>query len=59
MRPDDTEKTITERLKIYHAETGPIEEFYREAGLLLEYNIKKGIDDLPDILEKIDDFVSQ
>jgi adenylate kinase len=34
-RPDDTEPVIRQRLAVYHRETEPIIEVYREAGLLL------------------------
>jgi adenylate kinase len=34
-RPDDTEPVIRQRLAVYHRETEPIIEVYRQAGLLL------------------------
>ncbi len=33
-RPDDNEATVSERLKVYEAETRPLADFYREQGLL-------------------------
>lgn len=34
-RKDDTPSVITERFKIYHAETEPVAEYYRKKGILL------------------------
>jgi adenylate kinase len=35
-RPDDTEETVTKRLKVYFAETAPLIEYYKQSGKLLE-----------------------
>ncbi|MBI5001042.1 MAG: adenylate kinase [Euryarchaeota archaeon] len=35
-RDDDNEKTVTNRLNIYHTQTAPLIEFYRVKGLLVE-----------------------
>ena len=58
-RPDDNEESIEERLKIYYDKTGPIEQYFKDSGLLLEYNIKKGIDDVPDIIDKMNQFINR
>mmetsp|Transcript_40418 Transcript_40418/g.101681 ORF Transcript_40418/g.101681 Transcript_40418/m.101681 type:complete len:280 (-) Transcript_40418:166-1005(-) len=42
-RADDTEPVIRKRLEIYHAEAGPVEEFYRAQGILLDFEIVAGI----------------
>jgi len=36
VRDDDTEKTVRERLSIFHGQIGPIKEFYKERNLLTE-----------------------
>jgi adenylate kinase len=33
-RPDDNEATVSERLKVYEAQTRPLADYYREQGLL-------------------------
>ena len=37
-RDDDNEATVRSRLKVYHDQTEPLEDFYRAQGLLLEVN---------------------
>ena len=43
-RKDDTEEIILKRLKIYENESKPLEAFYRERALLLDYEITGGIE---------------
>ncbi len=52
-RADDTEVIIRERLKIYQEETFPIIDFYRSKGLLLEFEVRKGVADLPELAQLI------
>jgi adenylate kinase len=35
-RPDDTEDTVRKRLVVYSEETGPVVDFYRDGGILIE-----------------------
>jgi adenylate kinase len=35
-RADDKPETIKERLKVYHEQTAPLEEFYRNRGILCD-----------------------
>lgn len=42
-RTDDTEEVVKERLRIYNEKSQPVEEFYRERGKLLEFNLPGGI----------------
>lgn len=35
-RPDDREETVRHRLEVYHQQTEPLEQFYRDRGLLRE-----------------------
>lgn len=53
IRIDDTLEIIEERLKIFYQQNNPIVEYYKSCGLLLEYHVKRGIDDVPDILNQI------
>lgn len=54
-RKDDTEEIIRDRLGIYFKETFPIIEYYREKGLLMEFQVKKGVADLPDLVAAIEE----
>ncbi|ESW16512.1 hypothetical protein PHAVU_007G162600 [Phaseolus vulgaris] len=42
-RSDDTEAVVKERLRIYREMTQPVEDFYRNRGKLLEFNLPGGI----------------
>ncbi|KAL5067924.1 hypothetical protein RYX36_018811 [Vicia faba] len=42
-RSDDTELVVKERLRIYNELSRPVEEFYRNRGKLLEFNLPGGI----------------
>ncbi len=51
-RSDDTPETIKERLRVYHAQTQPIEKFYNNADALKEIDATKPVDQvLNDILQ--------
>eukprot|EP00484_Ammonia_sp_Unknown_P007273 CAMPEP_0197058040 /NCGR_PEP_ID=MMETSP1384-20130603/103327_1 /TAXON_ID=29189 /ORGANISM="Ammonia sp." /LENGTH=270 /DNA_ID=CAMNT_0042492649 /DNA_START=218 /DNA_END=1030 /DNA_ORIENTATION=+ len=54
IRIDDTMEVIEERLRIFYEQNIPIVEFYKASGLLVEWDVKKGVDDIPDILSKIE-----
>jgi adenylate kinase len=43
-REDDTFNVIKERLAIYHQETEPMLDFYRQQGLLVEINGEQSVD---------------
>ena len=42
-RRDDMSETVRERLKVYHAQTEPIIEFYRSHEILLVFDASEGI----------------
>ncbi|KAL6651829.1 hypothetical protein ACP70R_010754 [Stipagrostis hirtigluma subsp. patula] len=42
-RTDDTEEVVKERLRVYHALSQPVEDFYRARGKLLEFDLPGGI----------------
>ncbi len=44
-RKDDAPETVRARLSVYHAETEPLKDFYRERGIL------KCVDNIPNIAE--------
>jgi len=43
-REDDREETVRHRLSVYHEQTRPLVEFYRERGLLVTVNGAEAID---------------
>lgn len=45
-RADDREEAVRERLSIYDAQTAPLVEFYRKAGLLFEIDADKSPDEI-------------
>jgi adenylate kinase len=45
-RTDDTPETVKKRLEEYDAQTGPLVPYYRERGLLHEYDARGGIEDI-------------
>jgi adenylate kinase len=49
-RVDDTEEVIRERMAIYHRETKPLSDAYRERGLLVEVD---GLGDIDEVTERI------
>lgn len=54
VRADDNEQTIENRLHLFYEANDPLMKFYEEEGILMSYDIKKGIDDFPDILGRIE-----
>lgn len=50
-RPDDNEKVILDRLKVYQADTSPLLEYYKSKGLVKEIEAGKGSPQ--DIFKKI------
>lgn len=52
-RDDDKEEVVTERLKVYHAQTAPLINYYTKQGKLQDFNVKKGIDDTPRLFQEL------
>jgi adenylate kinase len=53
-REDDREETILHRLKVYHRQTAPLENFYSERGQLISVDAEKSIAEVSDtILEAL------
>ncbi len=44
-RPDDQEDTVIQRLDVYNTQTGPIIDFYKKAGVLMEVDGKDGVEE--------------
>lgn len=52
-RPDDTEDTVRNRLKVYEDQTKPLIDFYMKKGLLKRVSGDMGVDELFKVLSKI------
>jgi adenylate kinase len=50
-RADDTEEIVSDRLAIYNREAGPLLEHYEKQGIVHQFHIKKGMEDVPELLE--------
>lgn len=53
-REDDNEIIIEKRLNVFYSFNDPLVDYYEKQEILINYDIKKGIDDFPDILTKIE-----
>ena len=51
-RPDDTEETVTNRLKVYEEKTKPLVEFYRKKGVLQCIDAEGDVDEITQRLER-------
>jgi adenylate kinase len=45
-RPDDNEETVRNRLKVYHEQTAPLIEYYKNQGILREIDGSKSIEEI-------------
>ena len=52
-RADDTEDVVTARMVVYHAETAPLVAFYRARGKLQDFAVRKGLDDMPRLVNEL------
>ena len=53
MRSDDTEEVIEARLAVYAEETSPLIGFYEQRGMLVDFVVKKGMQDVDTLRKKI------
>jgi adenylate kinase len=58
-RSDDTEKTVKERLAVFHEQIGPLKEFYAKTGLLNEVNSENGSNASQECLKVIQSRIDQ
>jgi adenylate kinase len=45
-RSDETEESVKRRIEIYHEETEPLIQYYKDEGILIEINGEQSIDDV-------------
>ena len=50
-RADDREETVRNRLRVYEKETAPLIGFYSKLGVLRDFDVKKGLDDFPKLVD--------
>jgi len=53
-REDDTESVVRNRLSIYHIHTAPLIAFYQQRKQLLDFHVKRGIEDWNDLKALLD-----
>ena len=58
-RSDDTEEVVKERLRIYEDETMPLVEFYEKQQRLVRFEVFKGVEDVPRLLQTVDQALAQ
>eukprot|EP00919_Chromeraceae_sp_WS-2016_P072970 GHVR01172543.1.p1 GENE.GHVR01172543.1~~GHVR01172543.1.p1 ORF type:complete len:179 (+),score=36.97 GHVR01172543.1:271-807(+) len=52
-REDDVESVVRQRLKVYEQETEPLVQYYTNLDMLLDFHVKKGVKDLPLLMQGI------
>jgi adenylate kinase len=53
-RPDDTPETQKHRIEVYFEQTAPLIDYYRDRGMLVEVDGRKGIEEIQaDLLDLI------
>ena len=57
-RSDDQPEAISERLKVYHEKTAPLEGYYEKRGIMKSYEPKKGVADYPWIKSEVEKITS-
>jgi adenylate kinase len=59
-RSDDNGDTVRHRLKVYKESAAPIENYYRQQGVLVDFEITAGIPEtLPRLLKVLEPYVQQ
>jgi adenylate kinase family enzyme len=41
---------VTQRLEIYNREAEPLLDYYRDQGLVVDFHVKQGMKDVPEVL---------
>jgi len=57
-RQDDTPQVIKDRLEVYKTKTAPLEGYYKQKGVYIEFEPKKGVKDYPEIKAKLEAFLN-
>ena len=52
-RKDDTVEVVQERLKVYHEQTAPLEDYYAKKGILKQVDATQGMDDVTTALHDL------
>lgn len=60
VREDDTPEVVERRLRVYNEGAAPVEAFYRDAGVLLDFEITGGIPEtMPRLMAALEPFIHQ
>jgi len=52
-RADDTEAIVKDRMTVYHKQTSPLIAYYSKQGKLQDFQVKKGVADMPRLQEEM------
>ena len=58
-RSDDTVDVVRDRLRIYEQQTMPLVRWYEQRGRLVRFEVKRGIEDVPRLLQCIEQALAQ
>lgn len=56
-RPDDEPTMVNDKLELYKHESAPLERYYKEKGVFVEFTPKKGVKDYLEIRGKLEEFL--
>eukprot|EP00879_Flechtneria_rotunda_P029798 GHRR01032249.1.p1 GENE.GHRR01032249.1~~GHRR01032249.1.p1 ORF type:complete len:133 (+),score=32.08 GHRR01032249.1:450-848(+) len=57
-REDDTPEVVLTRLQVYNAAAAPVEDYYKQHGLLLDFEITGGIPEtMPRLMDALDPYI--
>ena len=56
-RADDTEDVVNHRLEEYERSTLPLLEYYEKQNKLTQFDVKRGVEDTPAVLQQLLDFL--
>jgi len=60
VRQDDTPEVVERRLQVYNNAAAPVEDFYRRAGVLLDFEITGGIPETtPRLMAALQPYIQQ
>jgi adenylate kinase len=60
VREDDTPEVVEKRLQVYNAAAAPVEDYFREAGVLLDFEITGGIPETtPRLMAALEPYIRQ
>eukprot|EP00826_Nyctotherus_ovalis_P038803 TRINITY_DN3661_c0_g1_i9.p1 TRINITY_DN3661_c0_g1~~TRINITY_DN3661_c0_g1_i9.p1 ORF type:complete len:256 (+),score=77.99 TRINITY_DN3661_c0_g1_i9:203-970(+) len=56
-RPDDEPTVVNDKLEVHRYESAPLERYYKEKGVYIEFAPRRGVKDYPEIRAKLEEFL--